>query len=349
MDIIIYGKNCNNDNGLMLFYNALLQIQGKVKLMKSHNSTKEINNSRGKEIITLLLTILMLLIFYIAVSIIQGNIHGRGNSISVNSTDLDFNVMELEEGFPETTYVNVDEATGIIEYGSPSMRITIEPIVNENPNLRMWISTIRIQEASQLKSAFAGDEFSLKNREKTSDIAARHEAVFAVNGAAAGFNERSYVIRDGVIYRATDLDCPPLIIKENGDFAIFGYGELSGEEILGMGGVHTYDFGPDLIKDYEISDYGDGWYKKVKDPRTAIGQKGPLEYVVIVADGRSKKSDGASFYDLALEFQKRGCRWAYALDGGGSTTLYFNGKVLNEPSDWSGEREISDILYFVGN
>lgn len=317
--------------------------------MKHNNFKSKDSFNAGKTIITLLSTILMLLIFYIAVSIIEGNIHGRGNAVPVNSTDLDFNVLELEEGFPDTTYVNVDEASGIMEYGSPTMRILIEPVVNENPNLRMWVSTIRIKDASQLKSAFAGDEFSLRNREKTSDIATRHHAVFAINGAAAGFNERSYVIRDGIIYRATDLDCPPLIIKDNGDFAIYGYGELSGEEILELGGVHTYDFGPDLIKNGELVDYGDGWFKEVKDPRTAIGQRGPLEYVVIVADGRSKKSEGASFYDLALEFQRLGCKWAYALDGGGSTTLYFNGEVLNEPSDWNGERKNSDILYFANN
>lgn len=253
-------------------------------------------------------------------------------------------IEESHNEFPKETYVKEDETTGVMEYGSPTMTITIEPVFKEN--LRLWISTIKIKEPSQLKSAFAKDEFNLTNREKTSDIAKRHNAVFAINGAAAGFNEKSFVIRDGILYRGTSLDCAPLIIKENGDFEIFNYKEKTGEEILAMGGRHTYDFGPDLIKNYEIVDYGDGWYKEGKDPRTAIGQLGPLEYVVIVADGRSDKSQGIAFYDLALEFKRLGCQWAYALDGGGSTTLYFNGQVINEPSDWNGERAISDILYF---
>lgn len=251
---------------------------------------------------------------------------------------------EAANEFPKEIYVKEDEATGIMSYGSPTMKITIEPIIKDN--LRMWISTIKIKDPKQLESAFAKDEFNLTNREKTSDMAKRHEAVFAVDGAAAGFNENSFVIRDGILYRATNMDCAPLIIKDNGDFEIFNYGEKTGEEILAMGGRHTYDFGPDLIKNGEIVDYGDGWFKEGKDPRTAIGQKGPLEYVVIVADGRSKKSEGIAFYDLALEFQNLGCQWAYALDGGGSTTLYFNGQVINEPSDWNGERAVTDILYF---
>ena len=73
------------------------------------------------------------------------------------------------------------------------------------------------------------------------------------------------------------------------------------------------------------------------------------EYVVLVADGRSKKSDGISLYYAAVELQNRGCYIGYNLDGGGSTTLYFNGEVLNNPSDIIGERRISDILYFKEN
>ena len=62
---------------------------------------------------------------------------------------------------------------------------------------------------------------------------------------------------------------------------------------------------------------------------------------------RSENYDGISMYDAALELKNRGCYMAYNLDGGGSTTLYFNGEVLNNPSDITGERRISDILYFT--
>lgn len=53
-----------------------------------------------------------------------------------------------------------------------------------------------------------------------------------------------------------------------------------------------------------------------------------------------------SHYDTAVELKNRGCYLGYNLDGGGSTTLYFNGEVLNNPSDII-ERKISDILYFT--
>lgn len=227
------------------------------------------------------------------------------------------------------------------------MKIQLEHIVKEEPNLNMWIATIKVSDSSQIKSAFAGGEFSQDVKKRTSVIAKDNDAVLAIDGAAVGFNTNGRVIRDGVIYRDSDLDCAPLIIKENGDLEVFEYGEKTAEEILDLGGVQTYDFGPTLIKDNEIIDNYGEWYRTTKDPHTVIGQKGPLEYVVLVADGRSKKSDGISLYDAAVELQNRGCYIGYNLDGGGSTTLYFNGEVLNNPSDITGERRISDILYFT--
>lgn len=242
--------------------------------------------------------------------------------------------------------VSRDEETGYIEYESDTMTININPIKKTNPNIGMWEVFIKLSEGSQIKSAFAGDEFNLKNRETTSFMAMKNNAVLAINGAAYGFNKSSYVIRDGIVYRDTRLDCDPLVIQSDGDFRIYDE-QYTGEELIAKGAMHTYDFGPDLIRKGEIVDYGDTWYKNDLSPRTAIGQCAPLEYVILVVDGRSDESVGMSLYDVATELKNRGCYWGYNLDGGGSTTLYFNGKVLNNPCDWYGERPISDILYFV--
>lgn len=242
--------------------------------------------------------------------------------------------------------ISKDDESGVIDYKSDTMSITITPIKKSNPNLEIWEVLIKINDGSQIKSAFADDKFSLSARERTSTIAARHNAVLAINGAAYGFNKSSYVIRDGIVYRDTRFDCDPLVIQKDGDFRIYDE-QFTGEELVEKGAMHTYDFGPDLIRKGEIVDYGDTWYKNDLSPRTAIGQCGPLEYVILVVDGRSEASVGMSLYDVAVELKNRGCYWGYNLDGGGSTALYFNGEVLNNPSDWYGERAISDILYFI--
>ena len=246
-------------------------------------------------------------------------------------------------------YTTYDKDTDTLIYRSEDMDINIEHIVKEEPNLEMWIATIKIADSDQIKSAFAGGEFSQDIKKRTSVIAKDINAVLAIDGSAVGFNDNGRIIRDGIIYRDSDLDCEPLIIKENGDFVVYQYGEKTAQEILDLGGVETYDFGPTLIKDNEILDIYGEWYKTVKDSRTVIGQKGPLEYVILVADGRSEKSEGISLYDAALELKNKGCYIGYNLDGGGSSTIYFNGEVLNNPSDIIGERRISDILYFKEN
>jgi exopolysaccharide biosynthesis protein len=69
---------------------------------------------------------------------------------------------------------------------------------------------------------------------------------------------------------------------------------------------------------------------------------------VIVSDGRTSESQGLSLLQLAQEFKERGCTVAYNLDGGGSSTMYFNGEIINKPTDGRsmGERKVSDIVYF---
>lgn len=304
---------------------------------------KKIMYIKFNTIVLALSLILCGFIFYIIISALQPNIEGNRS----NKTSMEVVSNIQEDNFTEDVFYEVDEVTGAIKYSSSTLSITVEPIKRKAPNLTMWISTIKIKSPEQLKAAFAGDEFSTVIKEKTSSIAERKNAILAINGASCGFNTGGFVISEGVIYRESNMDHAPLIIKNNGDFAIFKRGEKTGEEILDMGGRYTFDFGPDLIKNGELVDWGNSWYVEGKDPRTAIGQKGPLEYVIITVDGRSEESEGMSFKELAIEFKKLGCQWAYALDGGGSTTLYFNGEVINTPSDWIGERKISDILYFT--
>lgn len=299
--------------------------------------------TKFNSIVVTLSLILWILIFYIIIVALKYNIEGYEKDMDAIRDEQ----INKDSNFTKDVFYRVDEVTGEIKYSSSTILITIESIKRKAPNLTMWISTITIKSAEQLKASFAGEDFSREIKEKTSSIAQRKEAILAINGAACGFNGSGFVIRDGIVYRESNLDHAPLIIKSNGDFVIYKRGEKTGKEILDMGGRFTFDFGPDLIKNGEIVDWGNSWYVDGKDPRTAIGQKGPLEYVIITVDGRSEESEGMSFKDLAIEFKRLGCQWAYALDGGGSTTLYFNGQVINKPSDWTGERKISDILYFT--
>ena len=68
--------------------------------------------------------------------------------------------------------------------------------------------------------------------------------------------------------------------------------------------------------------------------------------MVVVADGRRRNhSEGMSLRELQQVFLDAGVHMAFNLDGGGSSTLYFNGEVLNRPAGGV-ERSVSDILFF---
>ena len=83
------------------------------------------------------------------------------------------------------------------------------------------------------------------------------------------------------------------------------------------------------------------------NPRTAICQLSELHYLFVVSDGRTNESEGLSLYELATFLKGLNVTTAYNLDGGGSSTMYFNGQVINKPTT-SGrnikERSVSDVI-----
>ena len=108
-------------------------------------------------------------------------------------------------------------------------------------------------------------------------------------------------------------------------------------------------FGPALIENGTISVTEEDEVGKAmaSNPRTAIGIIDDLHYVFVVSDGRTEESEGLSLLELAEFMDSIGVETAYNLDGGGSSTMYFNGAVVNNPTT-SGrsvkERSVSDIV-----
>ena len=86
----------------------------------------------------------------------------------------------------------------------------------------------------------------------------------------------------------------------------------------------------------------------VNNPRTAIGIIDDNHYVFIVSDGRTSASTGLTLNELANFMTSLGVKIGYNLDGGGSSTMVFNGTVINQPTTNGksiSERKVSDIVY----
>ena len=82
-----------------------------------------------------------------------------------------------------------------------------------------------------------------------------------------------------------------------------------------------------------------------RDPRTAIGQRADGSIVMLAVDGRRRGwSIGLTNWEMAQALVKYGVVTGFALDSGGSTTVAFDGKVLNRPSDVGGERAVGEAL-----
>ena len=221
---------------------------------------------------------------------------------------------------------------------------------NEN-STRIYVADVTLSSAQYLKTAFAGDSYGKNITALTSETAEAKNAVLAINGDYYGARESGYVIRNGVIYRSTgSSDTDVLCIYTDGHFGITNSSEKTTEELLAEGVWQAFSFGPALVENSEIavSENEEVGRAKASNPRTAIGIIDDLHYVFVVADGRTSESTGLSLSSLAAFMKDLGCTTAYNLDGGGSSTMYFGGEVINNPTTSGNsinERKVSDIVY----
>ncbi len=102
---------------------------------------------------------------------------------------------------------------------------------------------------------------------------------------------------------------------------------------------HIIGAGPYLVKNGEV--YVDITAQKFgaitgKNPRSAVGFTKDNELILVTIDGREKNSVGADLFELARIMKNLGCTYAMNLDGGGSSVMYVNDKIVNNPAQKGG-------------
>lgn len=235
-------------------------------------------------------------------------------------------------------------------YSDDNISVTLtEKTVN---NTQVYVADVTVSSAEYLKTALANNTYGTNVTAKTSETAANNKAILAVNGDYYGANSTGYVIRNGVVYRNTvreDASNGDLAIYKDGSFKIIYEDQVSADQLVKDGVVNLLAFGPALVENGEIvvntkSEVGQSM---ASNPRTAIGIIDENHYIIIVSDGRTSESQGLSLYEMAEVMKSYGVKIAYNLDGGGSSTMYFNGQVINKPTTNGNisERAVSDIVY----
>ena len=244
-------------------------------------------------------------------------------------------------------------------YTSEYATIDISAVVSGSGDstVTYYVADVALTDATVLRSAFANNEFGTNIVENTSAIAKDNAAVFAVNGDYYGFRETGIVVRNGVAYRDEGAR-DGLAFYRDGSVRVYDELTTSADELVAAGVWNTVSFGPaiveagavvDGIEDVEVDTNVGNHSIQGDQPRTGIGVIDANHLVFIVVDGRSEGySEGVSLPELAGSFTGLGASTAYNLDGGGSSTMYFNDDLVNNPLGKDQERGTSDVLYIAG-
>ena len=246
-----------------------------------------------------------------------------------------------------TSTATVKTATA---YEDDTKTISIETY--ERNSTQIHVATVTMKGDASIKTALADETYGRNVKAKTSTTAQSVNAVLAVNGDYYGARDAGYVIRNGQLLRSDSQDAnqEDLVIYQDGSFEVIREGDITAQELLNKGAVQVLSFGPALIENSQVAvDSSDEVGKAMaSNPRTAIGIIDDKHYVLVVSDGRTDESKGLSLKELADFMKELKVTTAYNLDGGGSSTMYFNGQIINKPTTNGHnieEREVSDIVY----
>lgn len=239
------------------------------------------------------------------------------------------------------------------EYTYQDSDISIEIDTLRRFETEVYAAVIHTPNHRYLQSAFGFDRYGKNLNEKTSTIASRKDALLAINGDYYGFRDYGFVVRNGIVYRTTPRPSSSddaLLLNDDGQMAIIEETTFTEESLANREPWQVWSFGPTLIKNsiLQVDANSKVPNELTSNPRTAIGQINHDTYIMVVSDGRTTESAGLSLLELASVFREYDATLAYNLDGGGSSTMWFHGRIINKPVNHGStieERAISDIIY----
>lgn len=270
---------------------------------------------------------------------------GDDNKTATQSTDSLSSNSNTESGSQSETSSKSDNSDA--DYSDDN--ITIKMSEYYENNTKIYVADVTVSSAEYLKTAFASDTYGKNVTDTTSSIAKSNNAILAINGDYYGVQQSGYVIRNGIVYRDTAKGSDVLCIYANGTMEVVSDSEYTADELVKKGVWQAFTFGPALVENSTVTvgENDEVGRAMASNPRTAIGMIDTNHFVFVVSDGRTSESSGLSLYELGQFMQKLGVKTAYNLDGGGSSTMYFNGQVVNNPTTNGRikERGVSDIVY----
>lgn len=235
-------------------------------------------------------------------------------------------------------------------YDETILVITWKEIVD---NCVYTVSEVKIAHPSQFRRFLAGGEFGSDKQYVTTEMAASVNAVMASSGDFYGYRKYGAVAYEGELRRFEGEMVDTCYINDEGDLLFTYRGQLKSEEeakkFIEENNVRfSLAFGPVLLDKGELKVPGNYALGEINGTysRAAICQWDKLHYLVV-----NTSQEGSLWHRHKVSFfakfiQDLGCKTAYALDGGQTTAIVMNDKLVTNP-DFNNQRRISDIIYFA--
>ena len=243
---------------------------------------------------------------------------------------------------------NSSSGTVIGTYSDSKSKITVTQYRAYDSNI--YVADVEVTDGTSILSAFANNTYGRNITDTTSDMAEENNAVLAINGDYYGARQSGYVIRNGVVYRNQGSNGEDMVISKDGSLSFISESDTTTDSLIQKQAWQVLSFGPVLVENGQVavSENDEVGMAMASNPRTAIGTVAKNHYLFVVSDGRTSESAGLSLYELANFMKSLGATNVYNLDGGGSSTMVFQGEVVNNPTtngNKISERAVSDILY----
>ena len=247
---------------------------------------------------------------------------------------------------------STSSGTVIGTYSDSKSKITVTQYRAYDSNI--YVADVEVTDGTSILSAFANNTYGRNITDTTSDMAEENNAVLAINGDYYGARQSGYVIRNGVVYRNQGSNGEDMVISKDGSLSFISESDTTTDSLIQNQAWQILSFGPVLVENGEVAvtENDEVGMAMASNPRTAIGTVAKNHYLFVVSDGRTSESAGLSLYELANFMKSLGATNVYNLDGGGSSTMVFQGEVVNNPTtngNKISERAVSDILYIGKN
>lgn len=253
-----------------------------------------------------------------------------------------------------------NDADGLWMYLSPDLQITI--VRRQDSRLSMeWFETeILARNGQALESVMTDPKHLDRNAVKPETLAKRKKLVLAFSddfsyNRVTKRETLGVIIRDGQALSKrtnarTGTHLPNLDMMAqypDGSLRVYDCNEISADELLELGAVNVFSFGPWLIRDGQINGVLYENFRSI-EPRHALGMIAPGHYFVLSVEGRCQASEGTVLQRMAEIMRSHGVTEALNLDGGNTMALVFHGKMLNQLAVYDGKKFIRTMTTMIG-